>query len=73
MRSVLINGSAGETWRGRYENLRILNARGRAQTLELFTPAELCPPYLPLWSSAVPESGLTRVSRSGRIDLSGRS
>lgn len=46
----------------RYENLRILNTRGRARALEVFTRAKLWPPYLALWSSAVRESGLTRVS-----------
>ena len=70
---LLTNGEWRETLDGRYENLRILNARERAAALEVFTRVKLRPPYLPLWSSAVLENGVTRVSRSGNIDLSGGS
>lgn len=34
---------AGETYRGRYENLRILNGRGRAWALEVFASCETLP------------------------------
>lgn len=70
---LLTNGEWRETLDGRYENLRILNARERAAALEVFTRAKLRPPYLPLWSSAVLENGVTRVSRSRNIDLPGGS
>lgn len=70
---LLTNGEWRETLDERYENLRILNARERAAALEVFTRVKLRPPYLPLWSSAVLENGVTRVSRSGNIDLSGGS